>query len=973
MGASMALAGLSGCRRGDERILPYAVKPAEITPGVPLYYATTLTLGASAVGVLAETHEGRPTKLEGNPRHPASGGALSALGQASILELYDPDRSGQVLDRGIRADWEEEFLPALEQCLAAARQDRGASLAIVTRENPSPARQMLFDRLRETLPKAGIYSYEPLDFNGGRRRSEVATEPDLEGAQVILSLDWDGLGLEDDGTRHQRAWSRGRGGEPGQPMNRLYVVEPHWTVTGMAADHRLRLKGSQVRDYALALAATLDPGPFTELAPTLEDIEPQWVVEVARDLKAANGRCVVVAGRRQPPDVHALVRHLNNLLGSQVRYTRASNREGNLFDLMSHPGHVKTLIILDANPVLDAPADLRLESLMRSAETRIHMGLYYDETAAECHWHLPAAHPLERWEDALSRTMLSPVQPLVEPLLDGRSPLELLARVAGYRTSDPYEIVRDSFRGLTGSQDLEARWQRYLHEGAAEVSLERVDAPVYSLSEVVAECKAALSNAKRGEYELCFSADASVYDGRFANNGWLQETPDPVTKLVWDNAAIMSPATAGKLGVTNGDYLSLIVQPAGLDLPAFVVPGTADGVIQLPLGYGRRRSGRLGRHAGFDVYPLRRADAPSFQPKATVSKLRSDGYSLATTQEHWSIESHAIVDQALHDRAIVREGTREEYDRKPDFAHHMGMHTPPSVDIYERPEFTGEHQWGMAIDLSRCTGCNACSVACQSENNIPLVGKDEVRRGREMAWMRIDRYFRGADPRGEVTVANQPMLCQHCESAPCEPVCPVNATVHDNDGLNVMVYNRCIGTRYCSNNCPYKVRRFNFYDYNKGTLRADDAPFDGDWGPDPRRGLSQPQGFQPAIEELEKLQKNPDVTVRMRGVMEKCTFCVQRIQGAKIERKVDAGQTPADKVADGTLRTACQQSCPTEAIVFGDLSDPESRVSRLKRLQRNYAVLKHLNTRPRTTYLARIRNSNPAMPVAEAHTEEAHG
>ncbi|GMU24315.1 MAG: hypothetical protein AMXMBFR13_43890 [Phycisphaerae bacterium] len=982
MGATLAMAGMAGCRREEYRILPYGSKPPEIVPGKALYYATTLVIAGRPIGVLAETHEGRPTKLEGNPKHPASGGALPAFAQAAILDLYDPDRSRFVVHEGRPARWEEDFLPAFDALAARLRESRGTGLAILSEADASPAMRLLREHAAKTLPEASFHTYEPLDGSWPDSSGMASASYDLSAADVILSLDCDLLGLEDDGVRHQRAFSAGRNvAKPGDRMNRLYVVEPHWTVTGIAADHRLRLPASGIAALAAALAAELRGG--SPPSPRHDgDLPDAWIKAVAEDLKAHRGRCLVVAGRRQPPVVQAMARRLNRELGNvghTVRYARADASTGTLAELAERmrDGTVSTLLILGGNPVYDAPADLAFAALLKQVAVSIHLSFYHNETSAACRWHVPAAHDLERWGDALYGHTLSPIQPMIDPLFGGKTALELIARLSGFHTRDPYEITRDSFRNLThqgqipgGDARFEARWREYLHTGVARLSPAAESAASEDIEPPQALAPAAENSPVNADrLEICFAASPSVYDGRFANNGWLQECPDPITKLTWDNAAILSPATADHLAVKTGDVVAITLNERRIEIPVLIMPGSADFSIQLPLGYGRTRAGALGVYAGVDVYPLRTSIAPWFVSGASVTRTGRQ-HALATTQDHWSIATHEVVDDVLKDRAIVREASREHFEHHPDFAQHMGVHMPHQENIHTAPPFTGEHQWGMVIDLNKCIGCNACAVACQAENNIPIVGKDEVIRGREMNWMRVDRYFRGDDPSGDVDVSVQPMLCQHCENAPCEPVCPVNATVHDSDGLNVMVYNRCIGTRYCANNCPYKVRRFNFYDYNKATLRTGEAGFDGDPTPNPSKGLSLPQFAQPPMEELQKMQKNPDVTVRMRGVMEKCTFCVQRIQRSKIDMKVQAGQTRADKVPDGQLRTACQQACPSEAIVFGDLADPDSRVSRWRAQPRHYAVLEHLNVRPRTTYLARLRNVNPRL-IGEAR--EPHG
>ncbi len=950
MGASLALAGLGGCRRKDHRILPYAEKPPELAPGVPLYYASTFVVGGEPIGVLAETHEGRPTKLEGNPAHPASHGALPALAQAAVLDLYDPDRSRGVTREGAPARFEEDFLPALDDLAKRFRARRGAGLAILRGRTASPAVGMLEEQLAGAMPEAQVFVHEPLDPEPLPWEARL----NLEDARVIVCLDADPLLTEDRGVRAQRGFADGRDPD-GVTMNRLYAVEPHVTVTGAAADHRLRLPAHAVHGYALRLARALG---IQGLPDADFDGDPRWLTAVAADLRRAGEGAVVVAGRRQTAAVHALARAMNERLGSDhVRYVRPAETRPGIADLAERmrAGAVEALFVLGANPVYDAPADLGFRDLLARVSVSIHLGLHRDETGAGCLWHVPEAHFLESWGDARTGIDLSPIQPMIAPLHGGRSALELLARLAGHEATDPYAIVRESFRKLAGASA--SWWRNYLSLGVYEVDDDEEAAP--PLDPALAR-----TPPRPGvELEVCFAPSATVWDGRFANNAWLQETPDPVTKLVWDNAAVVGPATAKRLGVENGDVLKIESEGRAVEAPAFVLPGAAEDSLQLTLGYGRTH-GALASRAGFDAYKLRTSGAPGFAAAAVTRT--GETYRLATTQEHWPIETIGLVDGELKERGIVREATLAHYEKDPEFAAHQGPHLPqPLESIFQKPEFTGEHQWGMAIDLGRCTGCNACAAACQAENNIPVVGKDEVIRGREMSWMRIDRYFRG-DPDGEVSVSCQPMLCQHCEHAPCETVCPVNATVHSEEGLNVMTYNRCIGTRYCANNCPYKVRRFNFFDYNKDTLQEGEGLFDGDPVPNPGAGWSRPQAMQSELAELARMQKNPDVTVRMRGVMEKCTFCVQRIQGAKIRMKVDWGQTKAPSVPDDTLVTACQQSCPSAAIVFGDLSDPQSRVSRAKANARDYSVLGFLNTKPRTTYLARVRHENPEL-------EERHG
>ncbi len=966
MGASIALAGLGtlgGCRRTESKIRAYNKKPEPTILGKPTYYATTMVLAGRPLGVLAETHEGRPTKIEGNPSHPASYGATHVFAQASVLDLYDPDRS-RVYRREGQAVTKEEFYAALDELASALRSSEGRGLAILGQDHASPAAAMLREHIALNLPQATFHVYEP-------SRQIAPPRYHLDKAQVILTLDCDLLGLEDDGIRYKRDFAAGRKVEkPGDAMNRLYAVEPHFTITGASADHRLRLPASAVGPYVWALAAKL--GVVGTPGPKAAGIswDRKWIDEVAADLKAHAGRSLLAVGARQPLWVHALVARINAELdnvGQCVSPAASGPSSAGIASLAEQlkSGSVSTLLILGGNPAYDAPADLDFANLIKKARTSLYLSAHETETSAVCTWHVPAAHYLESWGDAETADgVISPIQPMIEPLFDRRNPLELLARISGYETSDPYEIVRRSFKRLTNG--TEADWRRFLHEGTYALSRRAAEPRPLAM-----DVPAAVSLPSPDRFEVCFAMDDSVFDGRFGNNGWMQECPDPMTKLTWDNAAILSPRSAERLKVKTGDVLRIELDGRSLEMPAFVMPGHADWSLTLPLGYGRKVGGSLVSGTGFNAYTLRTTAAMGFAVGAKVTKTGRT-YPLGTTQEHWAAsEDHLSPDKAAQERAIIREGTLDRFQREPDFARHMGEKAPTKLNIYTSPTLDGANQWGMAVDLSACVGCTACVVACQAENNIPIVGKNEVIRGREMHWMRLDRYFAGEDPAGDVEATLQPMMCQHCENAPCEPVCPVNATVHSPEGLNEMVYNRCVGTRYCSNNCPYKVRRFNFLDYNKGTIRESGRePFDGNPEPNPLKGLTKPQLLQPPMQELIKMQKNPQVTVRMRGVMEKCTYCVQRLEAAKIDAQSAVGQSaapagpdgkPAVKVPDGAVQTACQQACPTQAIVFGDVSDPSSRVSRLRSAQRSYAVLEHVNTKPRTLYLARLRNVNPKM------------
>jgi molybdopterin-containing oxidoreductase family iron-sulfur binding subunit len=980
MAASIGLAGLNGCRRPETNALPYTRLPEEVAPGLPNYYATAMPRPGSASPILVECHEGRPTKIEGNPKHPDSAGATDAFAQASVLDLYDPDRSCPVLHAGQASTW-DAYLAWASDHFAALKGRKGKGLCLLSEDSPSPSLDLLRDHLRNVMPDARWYIHEPIESAHAKAGaalafgSPVTVRHQLDRALVVLALDCDFLGLEEDGGRNLLGFAKARRLEASAAsMNRLYVVESRFSLTGGMADHRLRLAASEVRDYAVALARRVLAGSSTNpsLQKALGDsplgpeglwnspkatsnpgderglsrgqVSAPWLEEVASDLRAHAGRALILAGRRQPPLVHALVHAMNASLGNlgntvELQTGSANSGVGNLPQLAAEigAGNVDTLVILGGNPAYDAPADLEFATLLKRVKTTVRLGLHADETSREATWHIPAAHYLESWGDTRTGdgTMV-PIQPMIEPVFGGRTALELVARIAGFETTLPYEIVRRGFRKVSGvaPADFESAWRKYLHDGLLQGSARPKATPALQWRAVASAVSAAPPAAgplSAANLELVFDRDAKVDDGRFANNGWLQELPDPVSKLTWDNASLMSPKTARALGVSTGDVVRLELGGRTLDIAALVLPGQADYSVAVSLGYGRTSTGRVGRGVGFDAYRLRTTAAPDIALGLKVSRTGRT-YPLASTQEHFTMEGRDIV-------------------REQDLA---GLKELPAVvtserepgDVVAHPALEGEHQWGMVVDLNTCVGCNACVVACQSENNIPIVGKDEVARGREMHWIRLDRYFSGRED--DPGLVHQPVACVHCENAPCEVVCPVNATVHSDDGLNLQVYSRCIGTRYCLNNCPYKVRRFNYYDYNERPL--DELRM----GPLAGRGMA----------ESLKMQKNPDVTVRIRGVMEKCTYCVQRIERAKIGARVAAGESGDTAVPDGTIVPACAQACPARAIVFGDVSDPESRVARLKRQPNHYSLLAELNVGPRTTYLARLKNRNPKMSDA---------
>jgi len=959
LGATLSLAGLAACRRPVENIVPFVTPPDDLVPGVPKRYATTMPFGIGGYGLVVESHEGRPTKVEGNELHPATLGSASAQMQASILGLYDPDRSPHVLARAAaggdaasgfeRRAW-SDFVAAWKAQEEGHLASGGAGLAILAPASSSPTCYRLAAEVRRRFPALRWATWEAVgEENALAGAALLAGRPlrltcDLAAARVVVSLDADLLLGESEAVAHARGFAAGRQlRTESDTMNRLWVVESALTTTGAMADHRLPLASGEMGAFALALAAQLAAaGVDVGLPPGIPAGAPaavpaRWLAALVSDLAANRGRSLVVAGRDQPPAVHALALAINGALGNvggpgapvtlrePVDVLAPSTAELSALVTAMRGDAVSTLFVLGGNPVYDAPADLAFESALARVGSVVHLGLAVDETAARAHWHLPEAHFLEAWGDCrASDGTASVVQPLIEPLFGGHSAIELLRLLATGDEQSGYDAVRETWAGLLPAAEdplaFDVAFHRVLHDGllagsaAAPVAMPGVPALP---AEVVTALAARAPSG--GGLEIVFRPGPAVHDGRFANVGWLQELPDAMSKMTWGNAALLAPRTAARLGLENEDGARLgLGAPAGgaaVELPVWIVPGQAEETVVVHLGYGRRAAGRVGTGVGADVYPLRRSAQLGFAAGATLEPT-GRRHRIAQTQDHGTMEG----------RPIVREAALEEWRRDPRFAEEM-VEVPESGPLWKEHQYTAGPQWAMTVDLNVCTGCNACVVACQSENNVPVVGHEQVRRGREMHWLRVDRYFSGPPDAPEACF--QPVPCMQCENAPCEQVCPVAATVHTADGLNAMVYNRCIGTRYCSNNCPYKVRRFNFFNYTK------DTP------------------------ELLKLAANPEVTVRSRGVMEKCTYCVQRIQAAKIDAKM--AERP---LADGDVKTACQQTCPTQAIVFGDLRDPGAQVNERKQRSRNYVLLAELGNRPRTSYLARIRNPHPDLAQA---------
>ena len=949
MGASLALAGVSACtRQPAETIVPYVRQPEDLVPGKPLFYATAMPFAGSGVGLLVESHEGRPTKIEGNPDHPSSGGATDLFAQASILGLYDPDRSQSITHLGDIRTF-DAFVAALRPVLLAQQANRGSGIRVLSETVSSPTLAAQIDELIARYPGAKWVQWDPFGRHSAREGSRVAfgeyvdTQYAVEKADVLLSLDSDFLTAGAGALRHARAYaSRRRIDGNRAQISRFYAVESTPSNTGTRADHRLPLRASEVEAFALALAGRLRGGGGT--APP--GSEP-FLAAVATDLQAARGRSLVIAGEGQPPSVHAAAHAINDALGNvgiTVVYTQTAeakpvNQLAQLQELVGemNAGTVGLLVILGGNPVYTAPADLTFTDALDKVSLRVHLGLHHDETGARCHWHLPQTHFLEEWSDVRGHDgTVSIVQPLIAPLYGGKSAHEVVSALGEGGVKSGYDLVRDVWSGK-GIRNVapppppppgapaapaapaappvdpavqaafERNWRRWLHDGLMANT-------AFTAKTVTLQAATLAATPRQSGLEVVFRPDPSIYDGRFANNAWLQELPKSLTKLTWDNAALIAPATADQYTLANGDLVDLTRGGATVRVPVWIAPGQAANTLTLHLGYGRPRADRVGNGIGFNVNPLRTTAAMDIVTGVQLTRS-GDTHELASTQDHWSLEG----------RNLVRVATTTQFEADPQFAAKQ-EHQQQLLSML--PEYKNEgYSWGMTIDQNVCTGCNACVVACQAENNVPVVGKSQVLNGREMHWLRIDRYYSGELDNPDTYY--QPMPCQQCEAAPCEVVCPVAATTHSDEGLNDMTYNRCVGTRYCSNNCPYKVRRFNFMLYS-------------DWD-------------TPSYQ----LQRNPDVTVRSRGVMEKCTYCVQRINVARQASKLEDRQ-----IRDGEVLTACQATCPTDAIVFGNLNDPNSRVSQQKKSPLNYALLAELNTKPRTTYLAIVRNPNTGLEPA---------
>ena len=936
MGASLALAGVTACTtQPEEAIVPYVRQPEELVPGKPMFYATAMTTGGVATGLLVESHEGRPTKIEGNPLHPSSLGAADVFAQAAILNIYDPDRAQTLTNAGDVSSW-PEFIAAMKAAIAAQVPLEGAGVRILSETVGSPSLAAEIKEFLSRFPGARWHQWEPAGRNNARVGAKLAfgefvdAQYMLEKADVILSLDADFLASGPGSLAHARQFAARRNPEELEKMNRLYVAETMPTSTGSRADHRLALKPSEIPALAQQIAAGVGVGS----AGAGSGETAKWAAAVAKDLQAHRGTSLVIAGDGQPAAVHALAHAMNQALGNvgeTVVYTQTVDAEPvdqveSLKALAADmaAGKVDLLLILGGNPVYNAPADLNFAAALDKVQTRVYLAPFLDETAERCQWQIPESHFLESWSDARAHEgTVTIVQPLIAPLYNGRSAIDVVGVLGDNPERSAYDRVRAFWSAAKPSADFDAQWRKWLHDGVVEGT--RFEPKAVTLQASAANGAA---TAAAAGIEVVFRPDPAVFDGRYANNAWLQELPKPITKLVWDNAVITSPATAEKIKATNSvsskggehgtidsDVVEITFKGRKVTGPIFGVPGHANDAVTVHLGYGRTRAGHIGNGTGFNAYAIRTSDALWSGAGAEV-KATGDSYPLACTQYHHLMEGRGMV------RAVTKANFAEELKH----LDHEFETPAKTITLYPDWKYEG-YKWGMTIDVNSCIGCNACVVACHAENNIAVVGKDQVLRGREMHWLRVDAYYGGDNPNAaDLETYFQPVPCMQCENAPCEVVCPVGATVHSHEGLNDMVYNRCVGTRYCSNNCPYKVRRFNYMLYS-------------DWNT-----------------ESTKLGRNPDVTVRSRGVMEKCTYCVQRINVARIESEKEDR-----RIADGEIKTACQQTCPTDAIVFGDLNDPNSRVARKAKEERNYSLLAELNTRPRTTYMAAVRNVNPEL------------
>jgi molybdopterin-containing oxidoreductase family iron-sulfur binding subunit len=961
MGASIALAGFASCRKPVQKILPYTKQPEDLVLGEPNFYATSMPFQDTVTGLLVENNEGRPTKLEGNNQHPSSGGRTNIYNQAGILNLYDPDRS-----RSPRRNGESVSASDFVNFASEHFADRNRRILFISEANSSPTYNRIKDNALQTFSNAEWVTFEPFNDDKALEGTNIAfgqrlrTVNHYDKADVVVALNDDFMspfGHKNSVENAFKLTGRRKVTSTEDSMSRIYCVENSFTSTGSYADHRLRLKTSEIEPFAFALAAKLSESvsglsAFNSVNNSF--VNHDWVERLAQDLLDNRGSSVISIGFDHSAAGHAAVAAINSALNNagetvtyhELPYVNDRHQTEAFVDAVAemNAGNYDTVVLVGTNPVFTAPSDINFSDALSNASTTIHLADYYDETSRACGWHVNRAHFLEAWGDGHSYTgYRSVIQPQIRPLFDGFSEIEFLNSVITGEESSGYDLVQETWRGYLSS-NFNSDWETVLHDGIDENSSAFNAVNVSLRSGLASDIRPHLSAEPINGIEISIKPDATLFDGRFANNGWLQELPEPMTKITWDNVALMSPSTAESLGLPpeqsfkSNDVPTVRISTGNstIEIAAWVLPGHADNSITLTAGYGRNNVGRVADGVGVDVYPLRTSEAMFNQP-ASVERTGSM-YEIACVQDHNNIEG----------RDMVRGATLEEYRENPDFATYKSIHgyeVPGKkealaegdergpISLFEE-QYGPDHQpqWGMAIDLNACFGCGVCTIACQAENNIPVIGKREVGRRRIMHWIRTDRYFEG--DRDNPKVYHQPVPCMHCELAPCEQVCPVAATTHSEDGMNQMTYNRCIGTRYCANNCPFKVRRFNFFNYTKEYLTTGDDP------------------------EIIQMAMNPDVTVRFRGVIEKCSYCVQRVNSAKIKSKIATG---SKKPEDGAVQTACQQACPANAITFGDLTDQNSVVSQHKQNDRNYVMLEEMNVRPRTSYLAKLRNTNSEL------------
>ena len=960
MGASIALAGFASCRKPVQKILPYSRQPEDMIIGEPLFYATGMPFQDTLTGLLITNNEGRPTKIEGNQDHPASLGRTSIYNQASVLGMYDPDRSRSPVFNGQNVPKEDFITFAAEHF-----EDQNRRILFIDEATSSPTYHRLKQQILDQYPNAEWVTFEPFSENNRIEGTQIAfgqrlrTVNHYDRADLVIALDDDFMspyGHINSVENSLKLTEKRQVDSVDDPMSRIYAVENSFTNTGSYADHRLRLKTSEIAPFTYALAARLSeeiPGlePFNNVTNSFSTHE--WVQKLAEELLANRGNSIVSVGSEHSAELHAAVSAINLALenvGTTVTHHILPYRENRdehqaFIDAINElqAGVFDTVVLVGTNVAYTAPSDLNLEDAMGNADTKIHLSDYVDETSRLCDWHVNRAHYLEYWGDGLAYSgERSIIQPQIQPLFDGVSEIELLGILLSGEEASGYDLVQETWQEFI-TTDFDRQWEQILHDGILpETGFESVS--VALAGNFASNIEPALSAEAVSGIEIAIKPDARVFDGRFSNNSWLQELPEPMTKITWDNVAQMSPATAEQLGIPpersfrNNDVPTVRIAAGNetIEIAAWIVPGHADNSITLTTGYGRSGLGRVADGVGVDTYPLRTSESMIYQP-ANVEATGAS-YEIACVQDHHSLEG----------RDMIRTATLQEYRENPDFASFENTHgfeVPGMKEALAKGDERGpislfneqygpdhQPQWGMTIDLNSCFGCGVCTIACQAENNIPVIGKREVGRRRIMHWIRTDRYYEGDSENPKAY--HQPVPCMHCELAPCEQVCPVSATTHSEDGINQMTYNRCIGTRYCSNNCPFKVRRFNFFNYTKEYLTTGDDP------------------------EIIQMAMNPEVTIRFRGVMEKCTYCVQRVNREKIKSKIATGSR---KPEDGVVKTACQQACPANAISFGDLTDANSEVSKKKRNNRNYVMLEEMNVRPRTSYLAKLTNKNPEL------------